>query len=111
MTAAVLLLSGCANPFATHANEYGRIADEASLHTAGTLDLEAGAVDTPASADRLPLEVPPNPFEGVGHFPVIVYPSRSFFPYPLDLVRSDNLIFILVANTKKYDLFGNRRVR
>ncbi len=38
--AAILLLWGCANPFATRQDEYGRIADAQSLHSAGVLEVQ-----------------------------------------------------------------------
>ncbi len=60
--AAILLLWGCANPFTTNENEYGLVAAEQALHSAGALDLRANVVETPAASEELQLELPPDPF-------------------------------------------------
>ncbi len=75
---AAFVLWGCANPFTTHEDEYGRVAVKASLHSADVLDLEASAVETLPKSDELPLEMPPDPFEGTGKVEVSLADCRAW---------------------------------
>jgi outer membrane protein TolC len=76
--AAILVLSGCSNPFATSQDEYGRVGDAQSLHSAGALDLRADVVETPPPSEELPLELPPDPFAAVEQVEISLAQCRAW---------------------------------
>ncbi len=76
--AAIFLLWGCANPFATSQDEYGRVADAQSLHSAGVLDLQNNVVETPARSEQLPQELPPDPFASAEQFEISLAQCRAW---------------------------------
>ena len=71
-------LPACRNPLSTYADEAGRVADEQSLHTVEALDLARRDLDTPSPQEKLPLELPPDPFAGAERVEVSLAQCRAW---------------------------------
>jgi outer membrane protein TolC len=77
LAAAMIVLPACRDPFRTYEDEFGRVADEETLHTAKVLPMEGEPMEKPDTPAQPPRDRP-DMFEGVEELAISLEQCRAW---------------------------------